>query len=235
MAAHRQAPVDLICTYQAADLERIATQIHRDNEDTFCIPVDVDLILENMHGIDLDIYPCLEDNYGLAGMTGIDLDRPGMIFVYVDENLANRSSSKNFYRSTLAEELAHIILHRQAIENVCTPDDFLKLQRHPNWYKCERNAKRLAAAILMPASHLIDDAAKIYSESFPKLRDYFDCGQKTTRDAAIDRITSHLADHYGVSTKTMGIRLKEWPINVRDRLDFSLQNGLEFLADRNEE
>lgn len=50
------------------------------------------------------------------------------------------------------------IMHRPLIEQVQSPDDFLELQRHHRWHEMDRNAKRFAAAVLMPAKQ-IDQAA----------------------------------------------------------------------------
>ena len=50
------------------------------------------------------------------------------------------------YRMTVGEELAHIHLHREMIEQIKNPDDFRKLHNHAQWADVERDATRYAAA-----------------------------------------------------------------------------------------
>jgi len=61
-------------------------------------------------------------------MVGVDLDT-GEIIIYIDETLATSESLLRRYRMTVAEELAHLILHRKAIESVRDPTDFQGLHK----------------------------------------------------------------------------------------------------------
>lgn len=192
MAAHRQNPADLLREYTAAELERKAKQFHDGISARFEIPVDVDKLLEDIDGVDLDIWPGLQANHKMLGMAGFNPDTR-ILSIYIDDRLADPSAGIRRYRMTVAEELAHTIIHRPAIEAVRTPEDFKLIQSHDKWYIYERNAKRLAAAILMPASHVLKDAQELYSEMISALPP----NMKFSNPEAIKKmITSKLADMY---------------------------------------
>ncbi|MHB0945692.1 MAG: ImmA/IrrE family metallo-endopeptidase [Sedimentisphaerales bacterium] len=225
MAAHRQNPADLLREYTATELEHIADGYHSGIGGRFEIPVDIDVLLENTPGVDLDIWPGLAANHSMLGMTGIDSET-NRIFVYIDDKLADTSASMRRYRMTVAEELAHILIHRPAIEAVSTVEDFRFIQNHPKWYIYERNAKRLAAALLMPASSVLNDARKLYS----KMIDSLPVELKHSNPEAIKgMMASLLADKYEVSVGSMSFRLNEWPINVLAKIDHAMKNKFNFL------
>lgn len=210
MAAHRQNPADLLREYTAAELEHIADKYHSGTGGKFEIPVDIDLLLENTDGVDLDIWPGLAANHKLLGMAGIN-PATNVIYIYIDDKLADTSANKRRYRMTVAEELAHILIHRPAIEAVKTIQDFKLIQSHDKWHRYERNAKRLAAALLMPASYILNDVRELYSKMIESLPD----SHKYSNLNAIKKtLVNLLADRYEVSVETMNIRLDEWPVGV---------------------
>lgn len=226
MSAHRLNPVDLLQTYTLAQLERIATSFH--NGVGFKIPVDIDKMLETYEDVevDLDYWPSLAANHKLLGMAGIDTDYPGKIFVFIDEGLADNTSQRNRYRMTVAEEFAHIILHRKAIETVKHPDDFKLIQEHPMWRTFDRNAKWLAAALLIPAENVLSDTRELYQQIMAVL-------PKETKflrgDIVKNKITALLAERYCVSCQAMEYRLKDWPVNVINKIDEAMREQLDFL------
>ncbi|MBW8016437.1 MAG: ImmA/IrrE family metallo-endopeptidase [Planctomycetes bacterium] len=225
MAAHRQNPADKLREYSITELEQIAEKFHDGIGDRFEIPVDVDLLLEDIDGVDLDIWPGLQANYRMLGMTGFNR-HTGILSIYIDDQLADSSAGIRRYRMTVAEELAHIIIHRPAIEAVEKPEDFRHIQNHDRWYLYERNAKWLAAAILMPASHVLRDAGKMYTEMISALP----ADMKYTNPEAIKKmITSKLAAMYDVSVVSMHYRLEKWPINVISKIDEAMKNQFDFL------
>ncbi len=142
-------------TYTVQELEREAAEFLRKAlPQGVQIPVDVDFLLETREGVDLDYWPKLEANHGVVGAVLRDLDRDCLL-IYVDEDLADADHRRSFYRMTVAEELAHVVLHAEVIRQVVTIDDFRQLQQHRMLYQAERNAKRFAAALLMPPADLL--------------------------------------------------------------------------------
>lgn len=158
-------------------------------------------------------------------MAGLDSSTE-KIMIYIDADLADRAESGCRYRMTVAEELAHVLIHRPAIEAIKCPNDFSMLHKHSNWYTYERNAKRLAAALLMPARHLGKDARDLYAEIIEKLPEQY---KYTQCDAIKSKLTALLAKRYEVSVQSMGIRLKEWPIQILNKIDQAMKNRLPFL------
>lgn len=227
MAAHRNNPVDKLRTYNISELERIAVSYLKDNGHSGSVPVDIDELLEKVPGVDLDIYPALAANHGLLGMAGVDDD--GVLTVYIDDKLADRSSALRRYRMTVAEELAHIILHRDAIEAVREPAHFKALHSHPEWYRCERNAKWLAAALLMPADHLIRDSSEQFQQIMRALAKVEPEPIMPSSDTIVKHMGGRLADKYLVSAQSMGYRLNDWPVEVTSKVDNAIRDGLDFL------
>lgn len=185
------------------------------------IPIDVELLLETQDGVDLDLWPKLEANHGVAGAVMKDLNRDRLI-IYVDEDIADNASRRNFYRMTVAEELAHIVLHEPVIKEVVAPEDFHHLQQHKQWYEAERNAKRLAAALLMPPELLRRESNRIYGE-LVRTAGY--------RNVEIIKkyLCSHAAQLFEVSVQAMSYRLREWPMRINEKVDQAIRSRIETL------
>ena len=208
--------------YAVKELEREATEFLRKAlPQGVQIPIDVDFLLETREGVDLDYWPKLEANHGVVGAVLRDLDSDCFL-VYVDEDLADADHRRNFYRMTVAEELAHVVLHAEVIKQVETIDDFCRLQQHKMWYEAERNAKRFAAALLMPPEELLRKSNRIYSELV-----------RTAGYGYVEAIKKYLcsraAQLFEVSPKTMSFRLGEWPMRVNKKVEEAMDARLETL------
>jgi len=214
-------PAKHLRTYTVAELERIAHGQLSKLADGFSIPVDVEHIVESLHNVDFDYYPGLRDNHELEGMIGYDPDTNEVI-IYIDEKLATSERFLRRYRMTVAEELAHLILHRKAIESVREPNDFRKLQNLPNWYEYERNAKKLAAMILMPSANVLEDSRQLYHEMVSHVG-------FNNPEVIQKYLVNKLADRYEVSVQAMKFRLREWLINVIDKIERAMKDKLDFL------
>lgn len=73
--------------------------------------------------------------------------------IFIDDKLIDNPRQEKRYRFTLAEELAHFIIHRDIYSDCETIEDRIEVEslltRQEIWY-LETNAKALASAILMP-------------------------------------------------------------------------------------
>ena len=106
---------DEIPTYKVEDLERKALRILEERcRPSITIPVDIDLLAEQEPGVLLDIKPGLKEHHFIPGLVVRKDD--GTFEVLIDESVAD--NNQNYYRFTVAEEFAHIILHRSILENV---------------------------------------------------------------------------------------------------------------------
>lgn len=206
--------------YSVKDIERKASQLltARYGHD-IPVPVDVELLVEEMDGVSLDIYPALRANHKIEGMVFRDVES-GKLMVLIDEDLAD--GPPNRYRMTVAEELAHLHLHGSVIEQVREIQHFREIQRHSDWQEAERNAKRFAAAILMPGKNVGFEAAELYSKLITV------AGFNDT-NAVKSTMASVLAKKFEVSSQSMKYRLTEWPMRVYDRVENAMRDRLDYL------
>jgi hypothetical protein len=214
-------PADYLRTYTLPELERIAHAEIKKLGDRLVIPVDIDEIAENYHDIDIDVQRGLKDNHHTWGIVGRDLESENYVII-VDDTLLDSDYLRNKYRMTIAEELAHLLLHREAIEKVQNIDDFKALQNHGNWHKHERNAKWLAASILIPYEHILADVRLLYKQMVNAVG-------FGNPEAIKHKLCGVLAAKYEVSTSAMKYRLEKWPVDVFNKINTAMKDQLEFL------
>jgi hypothetical protein len=222
--------------YTAAELERRATDyLARHFGADVLIPVDVDLLVEKAEGITLDIWPKLQVNHQVLGMVIRDVDT-GELFIFIDEDLADNDSPNGLarYRMTVAEELAHVHLHRPLIDAITNAEDFRKLQGHPQWKEIERNAKTFAAMLVMPTRQLMAEAREVFRQIVgqPQIRDELSQSVSAYRRWAPHikkRLCIEIAKRFGVSETAMNHRLDEWPADVYKHVDRALEAGSDGL------
>lgn len=208
-------------TYSVAQIERKAHDFLQARlGHNVQIPIDVEILLERMDGVVLDVWPKLREGHGVAGMVLRDLDS-GELLIHIDDWIAD--NVPNWYRSTVAEELGHIVLHRQMIDQVTEYAQFRELQNHGRWYEMERNVKRFGAAILMPAGHVIKQAASVY----PRL---VSVAGYDNVPAIMKYMAYQLSKTFEVSQETMRYRLTEWPIKINEKVKSAMRDGLDYLA-----
>lgn len=107
---------------------------------------------------------------------------------------------------TIAEELAHYILHKDyftSIQDIPSAIDFYSKLSRETEFNLEREAKQLAAAILVPLRDLKKEAVKVLKAHEKVL---FDCCSDD--DEIIERIADHLSDRYQVVSEVIKRRLR---------------------------
>jgi Zn-dependent peptidase ImmA (M78 family) len=86
----------------------------------------------------------------------------------------------------------------------------------------DRNAKRFAAAVLMPGEQVSREAEQVYSK-LVRAAGFGDV-------AAVKKyLASQLAKQFEVSPQAMTIRLREWPMKIEDRVDQAMRAQLDYL------
>jgi hypothetical protein len=214
---------DKLRIYTVAELESMAETFLKESIGVVTMPIDVELLIESRDDADLDYFPGLKPNHGVLGAVFFDLDTQRFLVV-VDDGLADSDSQRNRYRMTVAEELAHLVLHGDVIRQMSDVDDFRTLQSHPDWKKIEANARRFAAAVLMPGSVLLVEANAVYSK-LVKTAGYNDL------DAIQKYLKNLLASRFEVSPESMGYRLNEWPMRIMAKVEVSMDARLAYLID----
>ena len=176
-------------------------------------PIDVEYILEKHPSVvDFDLVKGLSIKYGLGGV--IFRLKEDRFVVLIDSDIADRSPY--YYRFTIAEELSHLVLHKDLIHEIDSIEKSVKLLSDPSYEKMDRNAKRFAAALLMPNKLIVNDSERLYHEIL--LRDGFQ-----ENKIILKEIIETLRKKYDVSKETMFYRLNEWPLEIIGRVEFSIK------------
>jgi len=207
--------------YSAAELERRAEELLR----RCCgwppsIPVDIEFLVAEEPGVLLDILPALQDMCGVAGLARYEPETDTMRII-IDAEVADHPSA-SFYRFTVAEEFAHVLLHRDIMIQVRTLEDLLALHAWRDYPEIDRNAKRLAAALLMPTITVAQEARHLY----PLLVKAAGFGDQAALQAHLEE---RLARLHGVSASAMRHRLREWPLRITQKVERAMQQRMTIL------
>ena len=207
--------------YAAGELERIAAaRLAARFPEGVSIPVDIDYLVESEPGVTLDVMRGLKASHGVAGAVLVHPEEGDRLTVLIDASVADGQAA--FYRFTLAEEFGHIVLHRKVIRGIRTLADVVALHKSPAYYDTlDRNAKRFAAGLLMPAECLRRDAGEI----FTPLR-----AAGLDRSTLTRKLTMRLAQRYVVSPAAMQHRLSEWPARIEAAVREAFARDLPALA-----
>lgn len=135
--------------------------------------------------------------------------KPGYIFV--DENQYLNASSYRF-RFTIAEELAHILIHRPIFEGKSVAE-ITKIQEaftDADYQTIERNAKYLAACILMPKNEF-----KSRFQHFHQIQ-----SQQTSNSLKIHRyVARQLSMDFFVSVHSIALRAMQLGLIDQQQLE----------------
>jgi hypothetical protein len=177
-------------------------------------PIDIELLAERGFGLGIVPIPSLYEAYQVEG--ALWREPEGNFSLVVDSNMMDNKPHR--YRFTVAEEIAHFILHRQVFDTVHSMDEavefYLKIR---NYDRMDRNAKRLAAALLMPRNLLSEDAAEIYKKIVAAVG--FD-----NPEAIKKSLVGGLSKKYEVSPMAMRIRLGEYTTKIMDRVEQAIED-----------
>lgn len=205
--------------YQISELERIARQLLEERfPEGVAIPIDIDYLVESEPGVSLDIAPGLRHKFGVAGAVVVHPDERRFT-ILIDQSVADGNAA--FYRFTVAEEFAHLVLHRSILEQIKTVEDAAQLHASPAYYDhLDRNAKWLASALLMPEGCLREDAKAL----FIRIR-----AARLDEGTLVYKLTIRLAQRYNVSQTAMSHRLRNWPLDIYDAIRQAFATGLNAL------
>lgn len=167
-------------------------------------PVNVELILEKRLGVELIPHPHLRHRNVEAFPVRNALS--GHWTIYFDEALVDNEAR---YRFTLAEELAHFLLHKDLISNFKSEEEYFEQYDDipPTLYGIfDRNAKYLAAKILVPAEHYRDAVMEVVNR---KLRE-----MPPDYERILSASMHELAGLYAVSWDVLKNRLREGDVQM---------------------
>lgn len=137
--------------YPLWQLEKIAQDALTGADD--CLQkyrVDIEKLIENKYKLVIDIHYGLQQKFGVMAYMLTHGNR-----LFIDDKLIDEPRLEKRYRFTLAEELAHFIIHRELYKECNDVDERIQMElsltRQEQWF-LETNAKALASAILIPKS-----------------------------------------------------------------------------------
>lgn len=206
-------------TYSISRLEQIAKLLLEERWPGLTIPIDIDYIVEQEPDTILDYLPGLRTVYGVAGAV-ISHPQEARFTILVDEGVADGNLS--FYRFTVAEEFAHLKLHRKLLATVTSVEEVIQLHESERYHEIDRNAKWLASALLIPPGPVLEDAHRLYPEM---VRRVGFANPEAVKAYVIDR----LSRKYLVSPSAMRYRLQRWPVDVLKKIDAAMRDELDFL------
>ena len=200
-------PTVKVRDYRLNELEQIAADALRDAES--CIKgrrVDIErLILEKFK---IESFADLRRRWDAYAF----IDTTGQV-IFIDAELMNEERLEKKYRFTLAEELAHFLIHRPSFANCRSIEERMKtdemLDERTRAYM-ESNAKALASAMLMPKNGV----EPLVESLAGKLVD-------AEGHILVDKLVSALADEYDVNFRGAKRRMRN--LGYRQRLGLDLQ------------
>lgn len=191
--------------YSSAQLEEIATEFLQQYHVGDTHEVDIELILEKCVGIRILEFRSLKFLHGIEAY--ITLSRKT---IYVDPFLMDLDVNEKRYRFTVAEEAAHSIIHRDLFIGVTTPEEYLALYDRLGgdvYRRMDKDAKRLAGAILTPLEPFQALAAKYFQEFV----------DNQPAEALHIKMIGKLAEVFNVSQYSAAIRFEQLGLDRRFR------------------
>ena len=207
--------------YPVWEIERKAADVLRQAypqsmPDSF---IDNEWVIEAHVGIEILPVPGLRNGWEIDVLLRRYI--AGGYDIIVDQDLADNLPHR--YRFTLGEELGHLVLQAEHLPKANSIEEAISLYRRFNEsFVLHRNARRFAAAILMPIHTLVTNTQRVYGELVSRVG--------TGDPEAIRKyVVSRLAQMYEVSAETMRIRLREHPHRLNERIEKALKEGLDCL------
>ena len=207
-------PKDLVL-YTPQQIEMLAAQHLRQRVDVdFCPPINIEKLVQAAKNLDLQINPVLNHQSHVEGCVCKEFLSVNLTIV-IDQRVYEGPWAK--YSEALAEEYAHVCLHRSLFLEINSVDDFIELQGDPQWRRYEADAKRFSAALRMPPELLAAELPTVYA----RVVDEVGFGD-------VDLIETHLrnrlADIFRVTRRSMHERMKSAACNHRDQMRNSIQS-----------
>jgi hypothetical protein len=210
-----------LVSYTPLQLERLAEELFLRRPDIdFVAPVNMERLL-NHPDIDLRPEMGLRAKHRVEGCVCKQF-MSRQLTVYVDWTIAMIGPWSG-YNAVLAEEFAHIHLHQAVVHSINEIEDFLEIQRDPQWRRIERDARTFGAAIRMPCKLVIQHAEREYRRVISEHGFVDPVRTEMTIAAAI-------AGNFRVNPEEMRHRMVEWPCNLRSRIFNSVMSRSDELA-----
>ena len=114
------------------------------------IPTDIEILIEKS-GIIIEAFDDLRKDFSVKGLVAKDVKDDGRIKIFIDTRHYEEDAFE--YKFTLAEELAHILLHMDFYIGISDVEDYIKKYKSiddEDYRKYEQQARNLASFLLLP-------------------------------------------------------------------------------------
>lgn len=172
-------------------------------------PIRLEYLIENTPNVRLEVVMGLVKDHRVEGGI-LKQANTRQLTVFVDWTIATLGSWAD-YGAVLGEEFAHLELHQSLLLQVQSVEDFLALQKHPEWDRYERDAKRYSRVLRMPADIFVPAAECIYREVI----DEFGFGPF---DVTESRIQHRLSQLFRVPPGDALRRMRGLPLQIDERI-----------------
>jgi hypothetical protein len=215
----------LLPPYKPWDIERIAQEFLSQHWRPLQVWVDIEVIIER--DLDAVIDFTSLDLPAIIGSTSRRVS-DGRFVIVVQEELPDRNPNR--YRFTLAQEVGHLLLHREMLEGVHTRQQAFELHRSltaEQYSQLERDANRCAAAILMPQRLFREVAHAAYETWVRKVAQV----AHVVPEDLLKRVIDDLAKSFRVSPDAARIRLQQWPLKLDRHIIESAKRRQPFISE----
>ena len=175
----------------------------------YVVPIEIENVAYHL-GLDINPIPGLHKACQVSG--ALWRDGAGAYWIVVDEHMMDHQEAR--YRFTVAEEIAHFVLHKAQITEASDVRAAIVLQERltTTYSYFEANARRFAAELLMPRKPLREDAAEAYSRVVGVV------GFRNLA-AVTKQVTDMLRRKYVVSSLAMQYQLKAYHLRAYDAIE----------------
>jgi len=175
------------------------------------LPIDIELLIDKAG---YSIHP-ISGMYKDYGVKGAVLKRTGGYDIAIDEN--TYETQEFFFRTTLAEELSHIILHEEYVAGIKNLDDVIKFHKSfddEDYKRIEQQARCLGSQLLLPSELFDDEVLKWVQENEKSLR----ANTFFSKEALSDFIAEQSYKQYSLSKDVVRYSIRRFPDPVIDKI-----------------
>ena len=185
----------------------------------YIIPIEIENVAYHL-GLDINPIPGLHKACQVLG--ALWRDGTSAYWIVIDEHMMDHQEAR--YRFTVAEEIAHFVLHKSQITKASDIRAAIALQERlaANYSYFEANARRFAAELLMPRKPLQEDTAEAYSRVVGVV------GFRNLA-AVTKQVTDMLRRKYVVSFQAMEHQLNSYQLKVPEAIGKAFRARSEVL------
>lgn len=159
------------------------------------IPTDIEILIEKS-GIIIEAFDDLRKDFSVKGLVAKDVKDDGRIKIFIDTRHYEEDAFE--YKFTLAEELAHILLHMDFYEGISDVDDYIKKYKSigdEDYRKYEQQARNLASFLLLPEKEFNEEVIAFIDAN---IEDYKIFNFQSPEDFS-DKISNLISKKYELS------------------------------------